>query len=558
MLSKNENKPRSGLRLLSATCKRFQKEEDGSLTIFSLYIFILMIALGGLATDIMHYDTVQSKLQNTSDRASLAAADLDQTLDSKAVVADYFAKSGMSKYLKDTKVRGGLNWREVEVITEAIIPTYFMFWSSDTKQLTAAADSIATEKVTDIEISLVLDVSGSMNGTKLKRLKTAAGQFFDAVIKNTTDPTLGITSVSVVPYNQSVNVGPLVLDHYNPTSNHTETHCIHFKPADFDKRNVTTTASLDRVAHFAWGDNNNNAIPDYWYECMPYTYLHVLPYSFDKTELKAKVNSLRARGNTAVDVGMKWGTALLDPSARPMVTALTNQAHSASTNENPRKVVNPLLSGRPVAYSNQENLKVIVLMTDGINTNQYDLAPAFKDTMAPVWYSPSRDDYVVKVDTNPNKKRYYYPEKYEFYNNRGKFKSKDYHKNRPSDSYQVSYQHLYGKWAIDDVQDYFFKDAESGGGDTLENAHSESNVMATISENGNDGIADSNLDKICTAAKAKQIVVFTIAFEAPSGAEAVMRKCASSTGHYFDVDGTQITTAFKAIASQINRLRLTQ
>lgn len=555
MSFKMEKAPAKGSRMLRRACARFAKEEEGSLTIFSLYIFILMIALGGLATDIMHYDTVQTKLQNTSDRASLAGADLDQTLDSEAVVRDYFAKSDMTKFLKNVKVTGGINWRQVEVDTEATIPTYFMFWSSDTKQLVAAADSTATERVTDIEISLVLDVSGSMGGTKLTRLQSAAGTFFDSVIKNTTDPTLGLTSVSVVPYNHTVHVGPTILDYYNVSTEHDLSHCVVFDQNDFNSRGLATTSAIDRMAHFAWGDNGMNGIPTDWYECIPRDSLHVMPYSFNKTELKAKVNSLTAGGNTAIDVGMKWGSILLDPSARSVITSLTTKAHPSSTDAAPRKIVDPLLAGRPVGYTAKENLKVIVLMTDGQNTRQYDLNDYFKTAMSDIWYSPSRGDHVVEVPLNSSNKRWYYPEGYTFQNNRGKWKTKDFYSSKPSDAVQLTYREIYAEQTIDGVQDYFFSNT---GHDSMYDAHAQSVVRRTVTDNGSDGIADTNLLNICGKVKEKNVVVYTIAFEAPTNAATLMRTCASSDGHYFDVDGTEITTAFKSIASQINRLRLTQ
>jgi len=54
------------------------------------------------------------------------------------------------------------------------------------------------------------------------------------------------------------------------------------------------------------------------------------------------------------------------------------------------------------------------------------------------------------------------------------------------------------------------------------------------------------------------IVIFAIGFEAPSGGQNLMRACASSDSHYFDVDGVEISEAFSAIARTINQLRLTQ
>jgi hypothetical protein len=66
------------------------------------------------------------------------------------------------------------------------------------------------------------------------------------------------------------------------------------------------------------------------------------------------------------------------------------------------------------------------------------------------------------------------------------------------------------------------------------------------------------LSNICAAARAKNIVIWSIGFEVSNHGANVMRDCASSPSHFFRVEGVEITEAFSAIARQINQLRLTQ
>ena len=71
------------------------------------------------------------------------------------------------------------------------------------------------------------------------------------------------------------------------------------------------------------------------------------------------------------------------------------------------------------------------------------------------------------------------------------------------------------------------------------------------------GVADTRLDQLCTEAKTRSTVkVFSVAFEAPAGGQTALQNCAYAPGYYFDVDGTDIKTAFQSIASQIAVLRL--
>jgi Flp pilus assembly protein TadG len=61
----------------------------------------------------------------------------------------------------------------------------------------------------------------------------------------------------------------------------------------------------------------------------------------------------------------------------------------------------------------------------------------------------------------------------------------------------------------------------------------------------------------CDAMKAQGVVVYTIGFEAPNAVKASLRKCASSDAKFFDAeDGASLREAFRAIAAEINSLRL--
>ena len=82
----------------------FSRDEDGSLTIFSLFIFIVMLMFGGIAVDLMIYENKRVHAQNSTDRAVLAAANLNQSVDPTAVVIDYLAKSGIAVTASDVSV----------------------------------------------------------------------------------------------------------------------------------------------------------------------------------------------------------------------------------------------------------------------------------------------------------------------------------------------------------------------------------------------------------------------------------------------------------------------
>jgi Flp pilus assembly protein TadG len=88
---------------------RFGRDEHGSILILSLFLLVLMLMIAGMSVDQMRAETQSARLQSTLDRAVLAGASLEQTLDSEDVVRDYFAKAGLTEFLTDVTVVEGSN-----------------------------------------------------------------------------------------------------------------------------------------------------------------------------------------------------------------------------------------------------------------------------------------------------------------------------------------------------------------------------------------------------------------------------------------------------------------
>ena len=65
--------------------------------------------------------------------------------------------------------------------------------------------------------------------------------------------------------------------------------------------------------------------------------------------------------------------------------------------------------------------------------------------------------------------------------------------------------------------------------------------------------------RLCDAMKAKGVTVYTVAFQAPPGAEDLLRDCATDGGHFFAVaDPAALNIAFTEVARQLTALRLAQ
>lgn len=343
----------------------FRRDEGGALILFALFIFILMLLIGGMAVDFMRFETTRTKIQNTVDRAVLAAASLNQTRTPAEVVQDYFDKAGLGGALEDVIVDEGINHRKVQAIAKADINTFFLHMSG-INTLSAPGGGTAEEKVTNVEISLVLDISGSMGrasstgGTKIELLRDAAKDFVDAVLQ---DDSADKISLSLITYSAQVNAGPDIFNQMNVlgsyiNATHNYSHCIEFETADFDTTALDLSKTYRQGQHFSPYDYYDPDGTLTYTNCPKYERDRIRAFSQDKNELKAQIDDLEPEANTAIHMGMKWGTALLDPSTRPIVSGLIGMGK-----------VDNVFSGRPADYSDEDTLKVIVLMTDGENVN---------------------------------------------------------------------------------------------------------------------------------------------------------------------------------------------
>ncbi|MBQ0803914.1 MAG: hypothetical protein KBT65_03430 [Sulfitobacter sp.] len=343
---------------IAAQTRRFAREEDGIMTVWVLFVILMMVTVGGIQLDFMRHELERSRLQAVSDRAVLAAADLDQTQDPKTVVEDYFTKSGMANYLSSVTVDDGLNYRTVSVNASKELDTpYLRKFGVNT--MTVPAHSTAEERFPKVEISLVLDISGSMkNNFKLTNMKDAAKAFIDTVLRPGTKDYI---SLSLVPYSEQVNVGPNIFDALWVDTSHNFSHCIDVPDGHFVQTQMTPGFPWDQTQHFQWNyysiESGNQLNTLYDTVCPRQAYERVRPISQDAVSLKDQIDQLQPRAGTAIYMGVKWGAALLDPSFQQSTTKLVSDG-----------VVEATFADRPASYDDIETLKTIVLMTDGQNS----------------------------------------------------------------------------------------------------------------------------------------------------------------------------------------------
>lgn len=533
----------------------FRDREDGGFVIFGLFLFVAMMAVTGLAVDLMRLETQRAKLQSTIDRAAVAAADLDQTLDPKAVAEDYLAKAGLSHQLVDVVVEEGLNFRTVTINGEVDMGSPF-FNILNTGNMLQPASATATERVDNLEISLVVDISASMGGSKLEELKNAATDFVNVIYSKA---DWGDVTISLVPYSTQVALPDEMADLYEGFDRiHGFSSCVDFDAADFTTTAIDPGAGnpLRQSQHFdpfaTWGELDSSN--ERYFVCPEVSSAEVLPFADNAQDLLDAISELEIESNTSIDIGVKWGAALLDPSFGPVLDGLI----SAGT-------VNSSFTDRPFTFDDEEAIKVMVLMTDGQNTTEYrvddtlrGMSNIYREDNGEIWVHATEHRWDGDDGDSNHYERWFNSKRERW--GWGNFWRFTWHF---GDSWNLGYDDIpreFTRLSWSEVFDFtslyynawYYQYARQW------NANDFWSHRDWAYENIDGWEKDNRMRAICTAAQDQGIIIYAVGFEVSDHAATVMSDCASSPSHFFRVAGEDLTNAFTAIARNITDLRLTK
>lgn len=418
----------------------FRSEEDGSITIFVISLFILMIIFGGIAVDVMRFEWRRVTLQETMDRAMLASANLvvppNQT--PQSVAQNWFDVAGLGDeltvdYALDM-IDGEATANSRRVVGRATVRSYNHFMHMvDIPWFQGQVASAAEQGVSNIEVIMALDITGSMgessgSTTKIAALRRAATNFVNILKFNRDangnytipkDPN-NLISIGLVPYSSNVNVPAALRSQFNvahlsswdfvPNQGVPRVNCLEISPDTFGTMALSRTTPISMAAVTNAQPSNpgvavtlpgatntngaNGGVVNRSYSApvaTDYTSASIMCHHGDNTStgadesgsnmvqlpttdvstLRTQINQFIPRGNTSIAVGMRWATALIDESARPIYTALRGGV--------------PGMAGRPSANNDTETRKIIVLMTDGTHVSSRHVVDAYKSGPSPIW-----------------------------------------------------------------------------------------------------------------------------------------------------------------------------
>lgn len=432
----------------------------GSIAISAALIVPVAVMFTFGAIDYSRSSTARRVLQDKIDAAALVAARSSSVLQSEIQSLGSSALTASMAGVKIGTVKNvvfalSTDGRTVTATAEIDVPTSVVGMFTD-NTLTVSAKSEIVRQSSNLEVSLVLDMTASMAGSKIADLKVAAADLVDLVVQDVQTPFA--TRVALVPYSNSVNVGSYAAQVRGTYTSGTCTSpgCEKYKFYNEwwdDRTHTISTCATERSGTNAYTE----AAPSteflgrhYPASVNPCPTPTIVPLSSNKTTLKTAITNLSAGGSSGGHVGIAWGWYMVSPNFSYLWPS----------------------GNKPAAYKSDNLIKAVIIMTDG----EYNTV------------------------------------------------------------------HCNGVIA---------KDSTYGSG-------SDSDQINCNSPNGNSYYQSQ---KLCTSMKAQGVVVYTVGFDVEDtpDAKSLVSNCATSSAHvYLPETGTALKSAFKAIAQDIAKLRVSK
>jgi Flp pilus assembly protein TadG len=338
---------------ITPTLRNFHNDQSGMIApLFGLMLLVLLLATG-LSIDTARGIRTSSLASSALDAAALAGAKAlrtSQPTDAEltALVLEYF-NTNFQQNSANASVTGitvvpNREEHSVQLVANLRVPTTVMAITGR-EHIDVRVNAAAIFDVRDVEVSMMLDVSGSMSGSKIEDLKVAARDLIEILLPADTPHS---NRVAIAPFSTAVNAGSLAASISRGTD---------ARGRSLPGRHTTCVTERPGAQAFTDASPVTNKLNRRSAACPT---SEVLPLTNDLDVLEDAVSDLSAGGMTAGHLGIAWASYLLSPS---WASVLPDDSE-------------------PVAYDNTDFRKVAILMTDGMFNNFYEPANGDSVTQA--------------------------------------------------------------------------------------------------------------------------------------------------------------------------------
>ncbi|WP_017932680.1 vWA domain-containing protein [Robiginitomaculum antarcticum] len=282
--------------------RNFLKDQSGNTAVFFAVSCFAALSAIGMALDYSQIRSMQTVLQGQVDAAVLALAKSDATtlLDRQSLVTAAMEQNGFEVTQFQPQFEITAN-NEVRVwATRIYNPVIMGLFGKKTVRINAEAESLLFQE-RQAEVVMVLDVTGSMGGSKIEGLKGAANALVDTISSQG-----GANSkLALVPFSNYVNISPDFVSQ-NPYWLLLPQKLI--KKSSSENRFWNgCVGSRDRPLNITDGGYGTR-IPAMLNETCANP---IVPLTTDYSNLTSKINSLSANGATYMPAGIAWGQRVL-------------------------------------------------------------------------------------------------------------------------------------------------------------------------------------------------------------------------------------------------------
>ncbi|MBX3583883.1 MAG: hypothetical protein KF810_18505 [Rhizobiaceae bacterium] len=364
----------------------FRSDRSGSFAILTAMVGAVLALSAGFAVNLAQLYNVRAALRNSLDAAVTSTA-RDITT---GVIDEKDAREWVERFLKvngDPTIMDGerivLDTLLVDKIAGTLDATahvdvalYFPLFGADSeRRVSAQSASLYSDK--KIEVAMMLDVTDSMGGQKIKDLKAAASNAVDALTKNQNKANPRVR-IALVPYSDGVNVGSALAKDVVfveksggwdlPPPEDASKSEINSNTGTASDTCATERKTVDLKADFS--DDGPDSIRTRKISGKSRDYLAKVnrddrlnacakavlkPLSADADALKKQINDFSVAGYTAGATGVQWTYYMLSEKWAPAIK-------KAGLGDGPAKA------------DPKEVAKIAILMTDGeFNTAHADV-----------------------------------------------------------------------------------------------------------------------------------------------------------------------------------------
>jgi Flp pilus assembly protein TadG len=562
--------------------RRFFRDKRGGVAVIFALAFTPVAFLSLVMIDFSRASTARSNLQETLDASTLiaarstaiTAADI-QNVGANAFTSQVATNLGI-KVNTDTFVSGANSTivGNSTASVQTLVAGLFLGGS-----IPISAHSEVVRSMNKLEIAMVLDTTGSMAGTKISNLISAADDFIDTM--NTASQQSSITNavkISIVPFSNTVKISaPVDTSSY---SGHTVSGIPSWMdgraqstPFDYDIFTTASAAQTDRIDRFQM----LNQMSQTWDGCVenrawPYDTTDDPPIA-TSTTLPSTGTSLSATqagsmftpyfwpdepdtsGYSNTQTGYSTAQNNYLPDGEPSNMAKNTlfnvpQGNSAKYTKAPKSGTTPL--GSPYKFGPNSGCtmqQMLPLGTDfaamkatvaglvavgetnipiGLAWGWHTISPNLPlggGTNGPATYgTPNLTKVVVLMTDGDN----------------------TMDQNNDTNG---SWYHGYG----------FAWQNKLGIGSGSSTAAIQSSARTSASSVRTAALV-LRMQALCTNMKAKGIVIYTVGVGVSAASQTLLQQCATTTSQYYSVNatGTNMDAAFSAIAGSIQNLRISK